>query len=381
MNSDLALDSLHHLLEQRRAEGTFRELPLPDGAIDFCSNDYLGLAKSALLPQLIDRKMKELGTPQVGATGSRLISGNSDYYEAVEQKLTQHYQAEAGLLFNSGYTANLGFFASVPQRGDLILADELVHASIRDGIKMSRSRSLFFPHNNVDAVAQLLSQEEYENVYVVVESLYSMDGDLSPLKELSKFCENGCVKLVVDEAHAVGLFGDKGAGRVVEEVIQKEVFARIITFGKAPGCSGGLVVGSSALRDFLINYARPFIYTTALPLYNIVALDKAHDILTSQQYKLNKVSDLVGFFKVGLKGFLKQQLLSDDTPIQSLTVHGNEEVKAVSAALKEAGIYAKAIVYPTVARGSERIRICLHSYNTKEEVNLLCEVLNREIEP
>ena len=371
--------ALSDILRTRKEDLSIRSLEDHRGYIDLASNDYLGLSRSAWLRQQVDLAMKE-HYPYVaeGATGSRLISGQHELFKQLEERIATYHFAEAALLFNSGYDANLGFFASVPQPGDLILADELIHASVRDGLKLTRGNCEYFLHNDMVDLEQRLAVKA-KNKFVVVESLYSMDGDLAPLKELVELCEKYDAELIVDEAHATGIFGMKGEGRVVEKDLQDRVYARIITYGKALGSHGAAVLGSAVLKEFLVNYARSFIYTTALPFSSVLRLKKVYDILAKQCHNVNKLSILCGMAKVELKSLPASVTLAGEHHIKSLLVPGNDRAKAVSAALEKEGIYAKAILYPTVPKGKERIRLCLHSFNTEQEIKLCANTIKHAL--
>ena len=368
--------ALADILRQRQDDLLFRELEDNSHLIDFASNDYLGLARSAWLKQQVEQELKRYPYYKEGATGSRLITGNHTKYVELEERIATYHLAESGLMFNSGYDANLGFFSAVPQPGDLVLADELVHASIRDGLKLTRGNRSYFLHSDLVDLEHKLS-EEAQNKFVVVESVYSMDGDFAPLLELVKLCRKFDAHLVVDEAHATGLFGPRGAGRVVGLGLEKEVYARVITFGKALGSHGAIVLGSQTLTSFLVNYARSFIYTTALPFVSIIRLEKVYDILSKQEDKVNVVSNLCEFIEVGLEDLPHVRLLPGNSHIKSLLIPGSEQAKHVSSQLRRAGIYAKAILYPTVPRGKERIRICVHAFNTKAEIETLVTTIKQ----
>src|SRR5690606_16899740 len=229
-------------------------------------------------------KLLAKGNIQNGATGSRLLSGNHSLYDEVEDMLCDYHKTEAALVFNSGYDANIGFFSSVPQRGDIIFYDEFIHASIRDGIKMSNARAYKFKHNDIQDLRahierSLKVNNEGSELYIVTESVFSMDGDSPNLNTLVNICEKYSCHLMVDEAHAVGVFGKNGIGLLQEMGIQDKVFARIITFGKALGCHGAAVLGNMELKDYLVNFARSFIYTTALPPHSLATILSAYNEL------------------------------------------------------------------------------------------------------
>lgn len=371
-------EKLKAILNSRADDLTLRRLEQNGHLIDFASNDYLGLARSVELRQKTDEVYKKHMHFPHGATGSRLISGNHKLYEDLECFIADYHQAEAGLIFNSGYDANVGFFSAVPQPGDIVYADELVHASIRDGLKMTRAARSYFLHNDLTDLETKMQKHD-GNKFIAVESIYSMDGDFAPLLELVELAEKYGANLVVDEAHATGVFGPKGEGRVVELGLQNRVYARVHTFGKALGGHGAIVLGSGVLREFLINFARSFIYTTALPLYSLLWVQNAYDILSKRCYKELEMRFLITLLQENLKGLLGAVMSSNEGPIQSLLIPGNGQAKQVSAALAAAGFYAKAILYPTVPRGKERLRICIHQFNTQEEVLGLCNTIKASL--
>ena len=367
-------ENLANLIQQRGDEGLLRSLTDKSDLVDFCSNDYLGFARSNELWAGVIDDLSHVNIP-FGATGSRLISGNNQHYENLESFVAAYHKGEAGLLFNSGYDANLGLLSSVPQSNDLVLFDELVHASIRDGLKLSRARVISFKHNDLlDLESKLF--DDYNNIYVVVESVYSMNGDFAPLLELVTLVNQKDIKLIVDEAHATGIFGPKGEGRVVELGLGNSCFARVHTFGKALGCNGAIVIGSNLLKSFLINFARSFIYTTALPLVSIFAIKRAYDNLSISMDKVFYVRELCRLFEEKIKVDAARLILGA-SPIQGVLIKGNNYCRNAAIELEKSGFYAKAILYPTVARGEERIRICFHAFNTKSEVEGLAETFNR----
>jgi len=368
-------DILQSFLDRRQADLSIRQLTVKDHLVDFCSNDYLGFARSALLRHRVEEEFKRHPFHAQGSTGSRLITGNNEYIIALEKSIAQFHNAENCLIFNSGYDANLGLFASVPQKGDLVIFDEMVHASIRDGIKVCRAEAVSFRHNDLDDLHNKLKMS-YQNAYVSIETVYSMDGDEAPLADILSLCKMYGARLIVDEAHATGLYGTKGEGLVQMLGLEKDVFARVHTFGKALGCHGAAVLGSDVLKQFLVNFSRSFIFTTALPFYSLASIKFAYDILAKQHIKRNKISLLVNLFKQNIQVSSTIRISGGTGPIQSIIIPGNDRAKQVSAQLEEDGFYAKAILYPTVPRGSERIRICIHSFNTEEQVIALANKLN-----
>jgi 8-amino-7-oxononanoate synthase len=364
MNDDFLLKKLN----ERKQQLAFRQLVLTSGKIDFCSNDYLGIVRNRLIE---DKTGASLASYRHGSAGSRLLAGNSLLAEDTESAIAAFHDAEAGLLFNSGYDANLGLLSSVPQRGDTIIYDYLSHASLRDGIRLSFAQSFSFQHNDVEDLEKKLKAAK-GNIFVVTESVFSMDGDMAPLEEIVALCEQYGAHLVVDEAHATGVVGEQGEGLVQHLGLQSKCFARIHTFGKAVGCHGAVIVGSRNLRDYLINFARPFIYSTALPESSIAAIRTAYDLFPGMKAERDHLQQLVNLFKQDTCRFQK---LASATPIQIIIIPGNENVKAAAALLQEAGMDVRPILYPTVPAGSERLRIVLHAFNSLQEVQQLCRLL------
>jgi len=368
-------------LKERKENNAFRFLGAIDCKIDFSSNDYLGLSKSALLFEQAHECLKNRGIKTNGATGSRLLSGNSLLYIDVETKIKEIHDSEAAILFNSGYDANLGFFEAVPQRGDIIFFDEYIHASIRDGIRLSNAKSYKFKHNSLEDLKKKIEASTTLSylsvVYVVTESVFSMDGDSPDLKGFSNLCTANNYKLVVDEAHALGVFGG-GKGLLEELEIQSEVFARMVTFGKGLGCHGAAILGSVSLKEYLINFARSFIYTTALPPQSLVTITTAYDLLfdVDGQERREKLLENIQFFKEKLIGLgLETEFIESNSAIHCCVISGNEKVKKVAGKIQEKGFDVKPILSPTVPKGEERLRICLHTYNTQEEIISLLKQL------
>ncbi|RYU82863.1 aminotransferase class I/II-fold pyridoxal phosphate-dependent enzyme [Hymenobacter persicinus] len=367
---------LHAELLRRDAHGTRRRLPPPAaGLVDFSSNDYLGLSRHPAIQDAVQQAAAE----PAGSTGSRLLTGNSAAAEALETTLARFHGAEAALLFNSGYTANLGFFSAVPRRGDTIFYDEASHASVKEGIRASFATAYSFRHNDLTDLERKL-QRAMGAVFVAVESLYSMDGDLAPLPELAAFCRARGLHLVVDEAHSNGIYGPGGEGLVTALGLEADVFARILTFGKALGNQGAAVAGPAVLRDYLLNFSRPFIYTTALPPLTVAALSAAYELLPTLDAERARLSALSDYLKATLNAVPGLRV-----PTASHVIHpvfftenpGPAQVRRVAAAAQAAGFDVRAIVAPTVPAGTERLRLIVHSYNTEAEIDGLARVLGR----
>lgn len=352
-------------LSKRKLEGTKRSLSFFQGGIDFYSNDYLGLARQLTLSKTSN---------SFGSTGSRLISGNSKEALNCEEYLADFFKVEKALVFNSGYDANLGFFGAVPQRGDTVIYDEHIHASVRDGIRLSFADSFSFEHNSLSDLERLIGRSR-GTVYVAIESLYSMGGDFSPLKEIAKICSENGAYLVVDEAHACGVFGEEGRGLVDSLNIVDQVFARIVTFGKAFGYHGACVIGQAVLIEFLVNFARSFIYTTALPPKDYNRIKENVELVKDENLRRilqDNIYDFVNQLKI--KGLISER----NSPIQMIQIGSVEKCQSIAQNLIENEIKVKAIYSPTVSVGNESIRICIHSFNTREEIKKLCSILNNQ---
>jgi 8-amino-7-oxononanoate synthase len=375
--------NLSDKLETRKQNNALRQLPSPTSNIDFASNDYLGFAKSATIFNRTHQFLIENDCQENGATGSRLISGNHPLYESTENHIAKFHETETALIFNSGYDANVGFFSSLPQKGDFILYDELCHASIRDGIRLSNAKSFKFQHNDSEDLERLLTQcqpttnsQQPPTLYIVTESVFSMDGDTPNLEELVQLAEKYKAHIVIDEAHSLGVFGNQGEGLVQSLQLQDKIFARIVTFGKGLGCHGAAILGSQKLKEYLVNFARSFIYTTGLSPHAIATIYIAYQSLQQDETSLEKLRNNINIFnqQKQLLG-LKPLFVRSKSAIQSAIIPGNEKVKAMATKLQQNGFDVKAILSPTVPEGQERLRFCMHSYNTSEEISSLMACL------
>jgi 8-amino-7-oxononanoate synthase len=369
MKSFPADSFLQAALDKRVAQDALRTLRVHEGLADFCSNDYLGFARSEELFTKTEEELSSL--PHFnGSGGSRLLSGNTAYAVELEERIAAFHNAESALIYNSGYDANVGLFSALGQKDTTIIYDELIHASVHDGIRMSAADSYMFRHNDLFHLEERLKIAG-GTVYVAVESVYSMDGDQSPLRKVSALCKKYRANLIVDEAHCTGTIG-KGFGLVQELKMETAVFARVHTFGKALGCHGAAVTGSRLLRDYLINFSRSFIYTTALPLKSLVAINQAYLHLSANPQLIDLLNNNISLFKSLVHGRVPA-LQKSDGPVQSLLMPGNGNAKELAQRLQDNGFDVRAILSPTVAKGKERLRICIHSYNTAQELSALCE--------
>lgn len=374
---------LQQKLDKRKENASLRSLPVfKENRVDFASNDYLGYSKSEELFQIVHQFLLDRNCTQNGATGSRLLTGNHSLYQEAEDFIANFHSSESALIFNSGYDANVGFFGSIPQRGDIILFDEYCHASIRDGIQLSNAKSYKFIHNDLEDLEALLEKysSSHSLIYIVTESVFSMDGDSPDLEEMVRISEKFTAHFVLDEAHALGVFGNKGEGLVQHLNLQEKVFARIMTFGKGLGCHGAAILGASLLKEYLVNFARSFIYTTGLSPHSVACILKAYELLEQEQFALKNLRENIAHFnqEKQLLG-LKPLFVRNKSAIQSAIIPGNEKVKDIALNLQEKGFDVKAILSPTVPEGQERLRFCLHSYNTKEEISQVLQVLSSSL--
>ncbi len=350
----------------------YRELKLKSGLIDFFSNDYLGLSKNvALLSQI-----ETLYGTGFGSGGSRLLAGNSSKCMDLEVKLAQIHNKESALLFSSGYMANLAFFSTIPARNSIILYDEKIHACIKDGMRLSLASKISFKHNDLEVLRKRLEQNKNKECFVAIESIYSMDGDMAPIKEIAILCREFEANLVVDEAHSTGNYGIKGSGLVTSLGLDSVVFAKIHTFGKAISAHGAVIVGSKILSEYLVNHARPFIYTTALPTHDIEVINTIYNFLDRHWQDLQRdLNQRVEWFRESIV----KPLQSSFSPIQVVLVPGNEQVIKLSKIVEKNGFDVRPVLSPTVPKGEERLRICLHNFNTKSEIQTLADCINSNI--
>ena len=344
-------------MDELEADGLRRRLQIPSG-IDFSSNDYLGLSRH---PQLMGSMMLAIGFAGCGSTGSRLLRGNCEDFVDVERRFAQFKGTDAALYFGSGYAANVGVLSTFIERNDLVFSDEHNHASIIDGIRLSRAKRIKFPHRDIKLLAQQLKQVPTGvQKFLVTESLFSMDGDFAPLGNYEEICLETDTVLIVDEAHAVGIYGDRGSGLVEYWGHNERVFLTINTAGKAMGVAGAFVAGPQWAIDYLIQRARPFIFSTAPPPPLAAALDASLNVIRDEPQRRRRVlanSDL-----------LRRML--DDTGLhipvsnsQIIPVILGDNQRALQAAeeLQREGFDVRALRPPTVPAGTARLRITVNS--------------------
>ena len=420
-----AEERMRQALKVRRTKGTIRRLQASsshctmasgEDPIDFSSNDYLGLAHDLEQNQLVERRYEEVlssapsGSAVLGATGSRLLSGDAPMFHKLEDDLARIHNRPSALLCNSGYDANLTVVSCLPC--DVIVYDEYAHNSLHMGMRLWQTaqsakgseatrRSFPFAHNNTDHLKRVLCKIKDESpasrVVVLIESVYSMDGDIAHVKRILDVAASLGARVIVDEAHGLGIYGRNaqqanrellpGTGVVAAENVEdhRALLCSVHTFGKAAGCHGAVLCFASPIhKEYTINYGYPLIYSTALPTHSLVAIRSAYDTMTSAKGDLLRKAlfELVQFFRARLQPFLRHSnavyLLPSTSPIQALIVPGNDRCTRFCQNLWEASgrrIRLFPIKSPTVPVGQERVRIIIHAHNTRSQVKLLVRLL------
>lgn len=329
----------------------------PRAGRDFASNDYLGLAASRELAQAVRRAL-DAGAP-VGAGGSRLLRGNAEEHERLEAAATDFFHAERALYFGGGYMANFAALTTLPQKGDLLVMDELIHASAHEGARAGRAHAVTARHNDVEAFAEAIRRFRAEGgagrAWIAVESLYSMDGDRAPLAELMALADRHDAFLFIDEAHATGVYGEDGRGLAAPFEGRENVLA-LHTCGKALGGSGALLVGAKTLCDFLVNRARPFIYATAPSPLMAVAAEEALALLKAQPERRARLAALVAHAG---REMARIGVPASGSQIQPVIVGDNGRAMALAAALQARGFDVRGVRPPTVPEGTARLRVSL----------------------
>lgn len=350
-------DRTRRALDEIDAQGLRRELRQPTG-IDLSSNDYLGLAKHPLIRAAMAQAVLQEG---VGSTASRLLRGEHKGFRDIEQRFARWKGTEASLFFSSGYAANIGVLSSFLDEGDVVFSDEANHASLIDGIRLGRARKVIFPHCDTAALREALASETGPGQrFLVTESLFSMDGDIAPLKEYAALCRETGTVLIVDEAHAVGIYGENGSGLIERSGIGRDVFLSVNTAGKALGVCGSFVAGPRWAIDFLINRARTFIFSTAPPPSLAAALDAALNVVAREPELREKMLSL----SQTLRRTLAEAGVSvpkGESQIIPIVLGDNERAVAAADALQKDGFDVRAIRPPTVPEGTARLRVSVNA--------------------
>jgi 8-amino-7-oxononanoate synthase len=387
------LARLEQQLQKRRDSGKLRQLPSTKSVgIDFSSNDYLGLSRNRQLQQNVEddwyryrREHEQEQQPLLGSTGSRLLTGNSIAYEEVERYLAEFHGHPHCLLANSGWDLNFGLISCVLGKDSLLLYDELSHNSLVMGLRSGRQQqNIGFKHNSMSAVRELLHKHckrTAQEALIVVESIYSMDGDACPLVELLDIAEEFDAMVVVDEAHSTGVMGPRGEGMVSALGVQphRQLLGVVHTFGKAVGLHGAALMTSHAsLIGTMLNYSRPFIYSTSLPVSSVRAVRIAYDAMAEAHCERAKLTQLVAVFRAECEA-LSLDILPSISPIQGVLIPSNHAVVRAANLVKQAGYTCLPIRAPTVPEGEERLRIVLHAHNSEEEVRGVCRAIKNAL--
>ena len=348
---------LRDRLAQLRADNLTRVMRPPAG-VDLSSNDYLQLS---MHPAVTAAFAAGLAAEGAGSTGSRLLRGERTAFSALEQRFAAFKGAERSLFFSSGYLANLAVLTTLPETGDVIFSDSLNHASLIDAARLSRAGRVVFPHNDVEALGRLLEQTPCAGLrFVVVESLFSMDGDVAPLAAYARLCRERQAVLVVDEAHAVGIFGATGSGLVEEFGVGSDVTVTVNTAGKALGVGGAFVAGPGWLIEYLVQRARPFVFSTAAPPAMAWALGASLDVVRDEPDRRARLRSLAAH----LRGRLREAGLDvapGDSHIVPVQIGPNDVALAVADALQAEGFDVRAIRPPTVPDGTSRLRVSINT--------------------
>ena len=360
-------ESFEKALQEKKSQDGYR-IPILPAGVDFVSNDYLNLSSHPHIREALITALKE-GIP-LSSGASRLLSGTLNWHEEMEEQLKTFIEREGILTFSSGYLANVGALPALA-RGKKIFSDELNHASLIDGIFLSRSPYKIYPHNHLDILERFLRRESGEKI-IITESLFSMEGDFAPLKELSDLALRYGALLVVDEAHATGIFGSRFAG-CVSDLEEKDHIITLHTCGKALGGFGAFIGCSKLIKNYLINYCRSFIYTTAPPPLMLVQWKAALEILEKEPHRPLTLRKKALDFRTALSDLFS--LEKTESPIVPLFIRGAGEALKKAEYLREQGLDIRAIRYPTVPRGKERLRVVLKSDHSQEQIAALTKSL------
>lgn len=346
------------LLERKKGD-LFRSLKTEIEGVDFLSNNYLGLAEIHIKSNL-----------SFSSTGSRLLSGNKSFITDFEKKIALHFNSEEAIVIPSGYQANLAVFSSIADRNSMVFYDEYCHASIRDGIRLSNAKSRKFSNNNLGELEDMLRSCKGKPI-VAMEALYSMDGN-SPDPELLKALKTQYdFYLVLDEAHSFGIYGKEGKGWANAYGLDDLVDVKVLTLGKAGGYHGAVILCSSDFKVFISNFSRPFIFSTAPDSHFCTTVLSQIERVKNAEAERGKLFENIAY----LKNNAGKKIVVNDSPVAYIPCAGNKKADELALRLQEQGIQIKAIKSPTVPEGMERLRLCIHSFNTREEINCLLDLL------
>ena len=378
------LAELQQELDQRKADGLLRQRRLLDSPqaehivtndkkyLSFCSNDYLGLANH---PKLIAAMQAAVAASGVGSGASNLITGHHRYHDALEKQLAEFVQMPAALLFSTGYMANIGVLGALVGRGDAIFADKLNHACLNDGGYYSLAEFKRFAHNDVGALEKLLKASKAKTKIIAADAVFSMDGDMAPIREYLQLCEQYDAYLYMDDAHGFGVLGEHGSGTLSHFGLKSPRIVMMATLGKAAGVAGAFVAGEQVVIDYLIQTAKSYVYSTPAPPALSATLAEAVKLIENGDDLRANLRQLMATLKQNLK--LKNwQLMPSDTAIQPLLVGSNHAALGLSEYLQNKGILVPAIRPPTVPVNTARLRISLSAAHTETDVLKLAQAIN-----
>ena len=371
---DLAQLASAHLIRKRPA------VEAVDGAhlrvagqnvLAFCSNDYLGLSQH---PALIEAAQRGAAKYGVGAGASPLVSGHSDAHEALERELAEFTGHQRALYFGSGYVANIGIIPSLVGRGDAVFSDALNHACLIDGVRLSRADTHVYPHNDLAALTRALEASTARRKLIVTDAVFSMDGDVAPLREMIALCERHDAFLMIDDAHGFGVLGPDGRGTAAHLGIDSPRLVYMATLGKAAGSAGAFVAGHATLVEWIMQRARSYIFATATPALVAEVLRASVKVIREEGWRREHLTRLIARLREGTAS-LPWEHPESFTAIQPLIIGGNAEALAAMTALRERGIWAPAIRPPTVPDGTARLRVSLSAAHSEADVDRLVAAL------
>jgi len=377
--------NISKFLSEKRRQHLYRSTRLSESAqqpymqidgksyLTFCSNDYLGLANHPDIINAFTRAANEMG---VGSGAAHLINGHSHYHQQLEEELAEFTGRQQALLFSTGYMANIGAVNALMERGDMIYADRLNHASLVDAGLLAKAKMFRYPHNNLDALEAKLGKQQSGDKMLLCDGVFSMDGDVAPVKEMSALAKQYQAWFMVDDAHGLGVLGQHGAGLLEEQKLtQDDVPILMATLGKGFGTAGAFIAGSDDLIDYLKQTARTWIYTTAMPAAIAAATSASLKIVERETWRREKLQALIQQFRKGVEQ-LGLQLMESRTAIQPIVLGENVKAVQASEALQKQGILVSAIRPPTVPENTARLRVTLSASHSEEDVDRLLEGLN-----
>jgi len=370
------LDEIAVRLDHIKNVGLYRVLRDQAG-VDFSSNDYLGLSRH---PSLRAKLLQSLSRGPLSSPGSRLLSGNLPEHRALEERLAKFKKTEAALLFSSGYQANVGLLTSLIGRDDRTISDAANHASIIDGLRLSGCEKVIVPHLDVSAIERALAKRPPSGrTFLVTESLFSMDGDIAPLDEYADLADRYGACLIVDDAHATGVYGpERGSGLCEEFGIETRPIATVSTFGKALGLCGAFVAGPKVIVDYLINNARPFIFTTATPPLLLAAIDAALDIIAREPERRRRVLELAAMLRDRLEA-RGLDCLGSAGHIVPVLLEQNDRAVRIAEEVRSHGYDVRAIRPPSVPPETARLRLSVHADHSREEISGLARAIHSAV--